>query len=103
MEFSVYLYSTRQLSEALELPFSFNDISMVKGHFNNQGNHLVVRLGIPNATWGNMLNGAQNGQVIENYWWRWVFPSLALGICTISINCVGDGLRDAIDPKSKER
>ena len=52
----------------------------------------------PNATWGNMLNGAQNGQVIENYWWRWVFPSLALGICTISINCVGDGLRDAIDP-----
>ena len=57
----------------------------------------------PNATWGNMLNGAQNGQVIENYWWRWVFPSIALGICTISINCVGDGLRDAIDPKSKER
>ena len=57
----------------------------------------------PNATWGNMLNGAQNGQVIENYWWRWVFPSLALGICTISINCVGDGLRDAIDPKAKER
>ena len=50
-----------------------------------------------------MLNGAQNGQVIENYWWRWVFPSIALGICTISINCVGDGLRDAIDPKSKER
>ena len=57
----------------------------------------------PNATWGNMLNGAQNGQVIENYWWRWAFPSLALGICTISINCVGDGLRDAIDPKAKER
>lgn len=57
----------------------------------------------PNATWGNMLNGAQNGQVIENYWWRWLFPAIAFGICTISINCVGDGLRDAIDPKSKER
>lgn len=57
----------------------------------------------PNATWGNMLNGAQNGQVIENYWWRWLFPSIAFGICTISINCVGDGLRDAIDPKAKER
>ena len=37
-----------------------------------------------------MLNGAQNGQVIENYWWRWLFPSIAFGICTISINCVGD-------------
>ena len=57
----------------------------------------------PNATWGNMLNGAQNGTVIENYWWRWVFPSVVLGLCTISINCIGDGLRDAIDPKSKER
>ncbi len=57
----------------------------------------------PNATWGNMLTGAQNGQVIENYWWRWVFPAVMLGICTISINCIGDGLRDAIDPKSKER
>ncbi len=57
----------------------------------------------PNATWGNMLTGAQNGQVIENYWWRWVFPALVLGICTISINCIGDGLREAIDPKSKER
>ena len=53
----------------------------------------------PNATWGNMLNGAQNGQVIANYWWRWVFPSVVLGLCTISINCIGDGLRDAIDPE----
>ena len=57
----------------------------------------------PNATWGNMLTGAQNGQVIANYWWRWLFPAMLLGICTISINCIGDGLRDAIDPKSKER
>lgn len=57
----------------------------------------------PNATWGNMLTGAQNSKVIQEFWWRWVFPSITLGICTISINCVGDGLRDAIDPKSKER
>lgn len=57
----------------------------------------------PNATWGNMLNSARSATVIENYWWRWVFPALVLAICTISINCIGDGLRDAIDPKSKER
>lgn len=57
----------------------------------------------PNATWGNMLNGARSATVIENYWWRWVFPAIVLAICTISINCIGDGLRDAIDPKSKER
>lgn len=57
----------------------------------------------PNATWGNMLNSARSATVIESYWWRWVFPALVLAICTISINCIGDGLRDAIDPKSKER
>lgn len=57
----------------------------------------------PSATWGNMLNGAQDAKVIQDYWWRWLFPSIALGACTISINCIGDGLRDAIDPKSKER
>lgn len=57
----------------------------------------------PNATWGNMLNGARSATVIEQYWWRWVFPAAVLAICTISINCIGDGLRDAIDPKSKER
>lgn len=57
----------------------------------------------PNATWGNMLNSARSATVIEKYWWRWVFPSIVLAISTISINCIGDGLRDAIDPKSKER
>lgn len=41
--------------------------------------------------------------VIQNYWWRWVFPAIMLGICVICINMVGDGLRDAIDPKSNER
>lgn len=57
----------------------------------------------PQPTWGNMLNGAQNSLVIGTYWWRWVFPSLILAICTISINSLGDGLRDAIDPKSNGR
>ena len=57
----------------------------------------------PNPTWGNMLNGSQSSTVIANYWWRWVFPSLALSFATISINLVGDGFRDAIDPKSSER
>ena len=39
----------------------------------------------------------------DSYWWRWVFPSIALSFATISINLIGDGLRDAIDPKSAER
>jgi len=57
----------------------------------------------PQPTWGNMLYGSNNSIVIQNYWWRWVFASIILGICVICINLVGDGLRDAIDPKSQER
>lgn len=58
---------------------------------------------LPRPTWGNMLNGCVNSVVIQNYWWRWVFPAIMLSICVICINLVGDGLRDAIDPKSNER
>ncbi len=57
----------------------------------------------PTPTWGNMLKGANNSVVIEQYWWQWVFTSLIFAICTICINTVGDGLRDAIDPKSNSR
>lgn len=54
----------------------------------------------PQPTWGNMLDGAKNSLVIQNYWWQWVFPSLFLAIATISINIIGDALRDVLDPKS---
>ena len=57
----------------------------------------------PNPTWGNMLNSAQSSDVIQDMWWRWVFPSIALSLAVISINLIGDGMRDAIDPKSNER
>ena len=57
----------------------------------------------PTPTWGNMLTGANNSIVIQQFWWRWVFPALIFSICTICINLIGDGLRDAIDPKSNER
>ncbi|MFA7539772.1 MAG: ABC transporter permease subunit, partial [Sphaerochaetaceae bacterium] len=57
----------------------------------------------PNATWGNMLYGCNDSTVMAQYWWRWVFPSIALSLCTVSINMAGDGMRDAIDPKSNDR
>lgn len=57
----------------------------------------------PNATWGNMLYGCNDSTVMSLYWWRWVFPAIALSLCTVSINMAGDGMRDAIDPKSNDR
>lgn len=56
----------------------------------------------PQPTWGNMLYGANNSIVIQNYWWQWVFPALFLAVATISINIIGDTLRDVLDPKSSQ-
>ncbi len=56
----------------------------------------------PQPTWGNMLDGANNSTVIQNYWWQWVFPAIFLSIATISINIIGDTLRDVLDPKSSQ-
>ncbi len=60
-------------------------------------------VGEPIPSWGNMLNNCRSSEVISQFWWRWVFPSIALALCTISINLFGDGLRKAVDPKSNER
>lgn len=57
----------------------------------------------PTPTWGNMLNGCNDSVIIQQYWWRWVFPAAIFGLCTICINLMGDGLRDALDPKSNGR
>ncbi|RPI85781.1 MAG: ABC transporter permease [Chloroflexi bacterium] len=53
----------------------------------------------PTATWGNMLDGAYN--YIEQAYWMWLFPGLLIVLIVLSINFVGDGLRDALDPRSR--
>lgn len=65
--------------------------------------YLGFGIPLPTPTWGNLLQGANNSIVIQQYWWQWVFPAAIFGICTICINMIGDGLRDAVDPKSAER
>lgn len=52
----------------------------------------------PTATWGNILNSAQNQ--LQQYPWMWVFPSAFIIITVLAINFIGDGLRDAFDPRS---
>ncbi len=53
----------------------------------------------PTATWGNMLQGAYN--YIESAWWLWFFPGFLMALTVLSINFIGDGLRDALDPRSR--
>ncbi|OYZ20717.1 MAG: ABC transporter permease [Bdellovibrio sp. 28-41-41] len=55
----------------------------------------------PTPSWGNMLNNAQ--EVIYKNVWLTVLPGLMIFITTVSFNFVGDGLQDAVDPKSIRR
>lgn len=57
----------------------------------------------PTPSWGNMLTGAQSTAVIEYYWWRWVIPGLFVFIAALSINLVGDALREAMDPRANQK
>jgi len=53
----------------------------------------------PDAEWGAMLAQAQSQ--IQTAWWVAVFPGAAIVMAVLAINLVGDGLRDALDPKTR--
>jgi peptide/nickel transport system permease protein len=55
----------------------------------------------PTASWGNMLQGAFPEMRDYNAWWMGVFPGLMIAITVLSFNFLGDGLRDALDPRSR--
>lgn len=59
---------------------------------------LGVGVGAPTATWGNILEGAR--QFFEQAPWLWVFPGTLILMTVMGINFLGDGLRDALDPRS---
>lgn len=55
----------------------------------------------PQASLGNMLNGAQSLSILTKKFWLWIPAGLLIVILVISINFIGDALRDAFDPTSK--
>ncbi len=60
---------------------------------------LGVKPSVP--SWGNMLAAAQSIRVLQNQWWLWIPPGVMVLLTVLSINFLGDGLRDALDPKLK--
>lgn len=52
----------------------------------------------PTPSWGNMLTDAQSLTVLERMPWLWVPPGMMILLSVLSINFIGDGLRDALDP-----
>ncbi len=58
----------------------------------------------PDVSWGLLANEGVNVITpVKIYWWLVVFPSLAIGLTLFSLNILGDGLRDALDPRLKNR
>ncbi len=53
----------------------------------------------PQASWGGMLNEAQSITVLEQMPWLWLPPGIAIASTVLAINFIGDGLRDAFDPR----
>ena len=55
----------------------------------------------PFASWGNIINDVNNTFVLTNYWFIWIPAGVLLLVTVLAFNIVGDGLRDAFDPKMK--
>lgn len=55
----------------------------------------------PTATWGNMLLEARDIFTAVQYWWLTWCPALAILVSVLCVNFIGDGLRDAFDPKNR--
>ena len=55
----------------------------------------------PQATWGNMMSGAQSLYVLQHQPWIWIPPGLAISLTVMSTFFIADGIRDALDPRTK--
>jgi len=57
----------------------------------------------PTPSWGNMLRDARTLSILEGQPWLWLPPGLLIALTVLSVNAVGDGLRDALDPRHVQR
>lgn len=55
----------------------------------------------PAASWGNIINAVNDSYVMTNYWFVWIPAGILILLTVLAFNFIGDGLRDAFDPKMK--
>lgn len=55
----------------------------------------------PLASWGSIINISSDAFVMQTYWWMWIPAGMLILLTVLGFNFVGDGLRDAYDPKMK--
>ncbi|MDP4171314.1 MAG: ABC transporter permease, partial [Bacillota bacterium] len=56
----------------------------------------------PTPSWGNMLTSAQDLTTVLDYPWAPIFPGMFIIVTVMAVNFIGDGLRDALDPRMKQ-
>lgn len=63
--------------------------------------YLGVGISFPYASWGNMVNSVNSSIILKNYLNIWMPPGICILLTVLAFNFIGDGLRDAFDPKMK--
>ena len=89
----------RNAISPVTVSLSFN----VAGFILSEAGLSFLGVGVPSdiPTWGNIINAAKTADVIKNSWWLWLVPGAVITIFVLSINFIGDGLRDIMDPKQQ--
>ena len=64
--------------------------------------YLGLGVQIPYAAWGTMISSSKNPEILSNYMNMWLPAGILIVLAVLGFNFVGDGLRDAMDPKSKK-
>lgn len=84
-------------------PVIVNATLMVAGFMLTEAGLSYLGMGVPETTptWGNIINAAKRLDIIQNEPMLWIAPGLAICLFVLSINFLGDGLRDALDPSSR--
>ena len=77
------------------LTFTINEAILLEAGLSFLG----VGIPLPTASWGNMLEMARSLDVLQDGAWMWIPPALMILLNVLCINFIGDGLRDALDPK----
>jgi oligopeptide transport system permease protein len=61
---------------------------------------LGMGIELPKVSWGSLaVEGTEAINPLKNFWWLVLFPAMAMGSTLLALNILGDGLRDALDPK----
>ena len=80
------------------LPFTVSQAIMTEAALSFLG----MGVQSPQASWGNIINSAQKYIVLVNRPWQWIPAGVMLIITVVLINLIGEGIRDAFDPKTKQ-